>query len=140
MSALGLHGRTQHERTVHPNHNDMIKAVAQKLSIPVIAKFVYLLLFLRLVPSSRGTAMVISIVFCHPQSFFPVPPFSCLSSPHPSTMPSVFHSSFLPDGFISIICLQECSSGLLLTCPNHFNRISVTLLVLFVTHTASRMY
>lgn len=40
VSALGLHGRTQHERNRDHNHNDIIKVIAQNVSIPVIAKFV----------------------------------------------------------------------------------------------------
>ena len=40
ISALGLHGRTQRERNQHQNHNDLIKVIAQNLTIPVIAKFV----------------------------------------------------------------------------------------------------
>ncbi|KAI0234720.1 tRNA-dihydrouridine(20) synthase [NAD(P)+]-like [Lamellibrachia satsuma] len=37
VSALGLHGRTQHERNRDHNHNDIIKVIAQNVSIPVIA-------------------------------------------------------------------------------------------------------
>ena len=37
VAALGVHGRTREERSRNPNHNDVIKAVAETLSIPVIA-------------------------------------------------------------------------------------------------------
>lgn len=37
ISAIGIHGRTRDERPRHPCHHDHIKAVAEALSIPVIA-------------------------------------------------------------------------------------------------------
>nr|CAD7594079.1 unnamed protein product [Timema genevievae] len=37
ISAIAIHGRTREERPQHINHNDIIKAVAQCLDIPVIA-------------------------------------------------------------------------------------------------------
>ncbi|XP_041375440.1 tRNA-dihydrouridine(20) synthase [NAD(P)+]-like [Gigantopelta aegis] len=37
VAALAIHGRTKAERPQHRNHNDVIKAVAQTLTIPVIA-------------------------------------------------------------------------------------------------------
>nr|CAD7407630.1 unnamed protein product [Timema poppensis] len=37
ISAIAIHGRTREERPQHANHNDIIKAVAQCLDIPVIA-------------------------------------------------------------------------------------------------------
>ena len=74
--------------------------------------------------------------FSHPPSFFPVPPFSCLCSKHPSTLSSVF-LFFL---FRIVSCLLSVSSGRLLTFPNHFNRLSVTFLDIFATPAAPRMY
>jgi len=38
VSAIGIHGRTKDERQGHKNRNAYIKAVAEKLKIPVIAK------------------------------------------------------------------------------------------------------
>ena len=63
-----------------------------------------------------------AIVFCHPPSFVPIPPLPCPCSQHPSTLSSVFFHSLM-----SIICLQACSSGHLLTCPNNFIHLSVSL-------------
>jgi len=37
ISAIAVHGRTRNERPQHDNHNDRISAVAEALSIPVIA-------------------------------------------------------------------------------------------------------
>ncbi|XP_033209620.1 tRNA-dihydrouridine(20) synthase [NAD(P)+]-like [Belonocnema kinseyi] len=37
ISAITVHGRTRDERPQHPNRNDMIKKIAEHLSIPVIA-------------------------------------------------------------------------------------------------------
>ncbi|KAK3880719.1 hypothetical protein Pcinc_014811 [Petrolisthes cinctipes] len=37
VAAIAIHGRTRVERPNHPNHNDMIKEIAQVLTIPVIA-------------------------------------------------------------------------------------------------------
>jgi tRNA-dihydrouridine synthase 2 len=38
IAAIAVHGRTREERPRHMNHNDFIKAVAQSVNIPVIAK------------------------------------------------------------------------------------------------------
>ena len=38
IAAIGIHGRTRDERPKHPNRNETIKAIAEVLSIPVIAK------------------------------------------------------------------------------------------------------
>ena len=38
VRALGVHGRLTEERPRHANRNQYIKAVAEALSIPVIAK------------------------------------------------------------------------------------------------------
>ncbi|MPC14460.1 tRNA-dihydrouridine(20) synthase [NAD(P)+]-like [Portunus trituberculatus] len=38
VAAIGVHGRTRQERPRHPNHNDVIKEIANVLTIPVIAK------------------------------------------------------------------------------------------------------
>jgi tRNA-dihydrouridine synthase 2 len=38
IAAVAVHGRTKEERPRHSNHNDFIKAVAQSVNIPVIAK------------------------------------------------------------------------------------------------------
>ena len=38
VAALGVHGRYRDERPRHPNHNDVIKTVAEAINIPVIAK------------------------------------------------------------------------------------------------------
>lgn len=40
IAAIGIHGRTVKERPMHPNRNHYIKAVAEALDIPVIAKLV----------------------------------------------------------------------------------------------------
>ncbi|XP_045111326.1 tRNA-dihydrouridine(20) synthase [NAD(P)+]-like isoform X2 [Portunus trituberculatus] len=37
VAAIGVHGRTRQERPRHPNHNDVIKEIANVLTIPVIA-------------------------------------------------------------------------------------------------------
>ncbi|XP_057328239.1 tRNA-dihydrouridine(20) synthase [NAD(P)+]-like [Microplitis mediator] len=37
ISAITVHGRTVHERPQHANRNEMIRIIAQRLSIPVIA-------------------------------------------------------------------------------------------------------
>lgn len=42
IAAIGIHGRTVKERPRHPNRNHYIKAVAETLDIPVIAKLVLL--------------------------------------------------------------------------------------------------
>lgn len=39
VSALAVHGRNINERPQHSNRNDFIKAVAEKLDIPIIAKY-----------------------------------------------------------------------------------------------------
>jgi tRNA-dihydrouridine synthase 2 len=38
IAAIAVHGRTKEERPRHANHNDFIRAVAQSVNIPVIAK------------------------------------------------------------------------------------------------------
>jgi len=38
IAAIAVHGRTKGERPRHMNHNDFIRAVAQNVHIPVIAK------------------------------------------------------------------------------------------------------
>lgn len=38
VSALAVHGRTKDERPRHPNHDDIIRNIAESLTIPVIAK------------------------------------------------------------------------------------------------------
>ena len=40
VAALAVHGRTRDERPQHKNRNHVIKAIAEALSIPVIAKSV----------------------------------------------------------------------------------------------------
>ena len=47
------------------------------------------------------------------------------TSQHPSNLSSVFLFFYFTGGFMSIIGLHACSSDRL--CPNHFNRVSVTL-------------
>ncbi|XP_045593604.1 tRNA-dihydrouridine(20) synthase [NAD(P)+]-like isoform X2 [Procambarus clarkii] len=37
VAAIAIHGRTKEERPNHPNHNDMIREIANVLAIPVIA-------------------------------------------------------------------------------------------------------
>lgn len=39
IKAIGIHGRTRNERPQHPVHPDIIKYVAERISIPVIAKY-----------------------------------------------------------------------------------------------------
>lgn len=39
ISAIGVHGRTKVERPQHPNRNHTIKAIAEAVNIPVIAKY-----------------------------------------------------------------------------------------------------
>lgn len=39
IKAIGIHGRTRNERPQHPVHADVIKYVAQRISVPVIAKY-----------------------------------------------------------------------------------------------------
>jgi len=39
VSAIAVHGRTRDERPKHSNHDDVIAAVAEAVSIPVIAKW-----------------------------------------------------------------------------------------------------
>ena len=41
VSALAVHGRTKQERPRHTNREDYIKAVAEAVNIPVIAKWVF---------------------------------------------------------------------------------------------------
>ena len=43
ISAIGIHGRTKDERPKHQNHDDVIKKLAEAVSIPVIAKYVSVL-------------------------------------------------------------------------------------------------
>ena len=38
VSAIGIHGRTKEERPPHKNRNHFLKAIAEQLKIPVIAK------------------------------------------------------------------------------------------------------
>ena len=38
VAALAVHGRYIEERPRHANHNDYIRAIAEALKIPVIAK------------------------------------------------------------------------------------------------------
>jgi tRNA-dihydrouridine synthase 2 len=38
IQAIGIHGRRKDERPRHNNNNDVIKAIAQAITIPVIAK------------------------------------------------------------------------------------------------------
>ena len=38
VSAIAVHGRLREERPRHPNHDDVIKSIAQAVAIPVIAK------------------------------------------------------------------------------------------------------
>lgn len=45
ISAIAVHGRTRIERPQHANRNNTIKAIAENLSIPVIAKLVSITLF-----------------------------------------------------------------------------------------------
>ena len=76
----------------------------------------------------NGHRWFFAIVFCHPPSFFSIR--LVLGLP-------LF---LFPGGFMSIICLQTCSSGRLLTSATHFNRLSGTLLDIFTTPAAPRMY
>ena len=55
---------------------------------------------------------------------------------HPRCLPS--SSTSLSGTSMSIVCLQTCSGGRLIPCPNHSNRIYVTVLDLFATPT--RLY
>ena len=58
------------------------------------------------------------------------------SSIHP-----VLGLPLLPRGFMCIICLRTCPSGCLVTCSNHFNRISLPLaLDIFAILTTPHMY
>ena len=80
-----------------------------------------LLLFLRLVPSSGGRRNGHRRFIHH----------RILSSAIFLSSPTVFMSlstasihivlGLFPGGFMSTLCLNACSSGRLLTCPNHFN-------------------
>lgn len=45
IKAIAIHGRTKEERPQHAVHPDIIKYVAERISIPVIAKYVLLFLF-----------------------------------------------------------------------------------------------
>lgn len=38
ISAIAIHGRTRNERPQHPVHTDIIQHIAERISIPVIAK------------------------------------------------------------------------------------------------------
>lgn len=38
IKAIAIHGRTRYERPQHPVHTDIIRHVAENISIPVIAK------------------------------------------------------------------------------------------------------
>ena len=38
VRALAVHGRIKEERPRHPNRNDVIRRIAETVSIPVIAK------------------------------------------------------------------------------------------------------
>lgn len=38
IAAIAIHGRTKQERPQHPNRNYLIKAIAESINIPVIAK------------------------------------------------------------------------------------------------------
>lgn len=40
IKAIAIHGRTRDERPQHAVHPDVIKYVAERISIPVIAKYV----------------------------------------------------------------------------------------------------
>lgn len=40
IKAIAIHGRTRDERPQHAVHTDIIKYVAERISIPVIAKYV----------------------------------------------------------------------------------------------------
>ena len=82
----------------------------------------------------NGHRWFFAIIFCLPPSFFPVPSFPELHSIHP---PCPRSFSF-PGGFMSIICLQVCSSGRLLTCPNPLQTSFCH--CIFATPTAPRMY
>lgn len=42
ISAIAVHGRTKAERPQHANRNSTIKAIAENIAIPVIAKFVFI--------------------------------------------------------------------------------------------------
>ena len=68
----------------------------------------------------------------HPPSFHSDYFYLYLLSQHPSN--PVFGLSLFPCGFMPIICLQACSSGRILTCSNHFNRLSVTLLDIIIRY------
>lgn len=48
IAALAVHGRTVAERPQHPNRNHIIKKIAKRLKIPIIAKLVYPLNFCRI--------------------------------------------------------------------------------------------
>lgn len=41
IAAIAVHGRTKTERPQHPNRNNTIRAIAENVHIPVIAKFVF---------------------------------------------------------------------------------------------------
>ena len=72
VAALAVHGRTREERPQHKNRNHVIKAIAETLTIPVIAKlvkgfssFACFTRFLELCQRCRG--------YRSWWSFFPVP-------------------------------------------------------------------
>ena len=72
VAALAVHGRTREERPQHKNRNHVIKAIAETLTIPVIAKlvkgfssFACFARFLELCQRRRG--------YQSWWSFFPVP-------------------------------------------------------------------
>lgn len=41
IKAIAIHGRTRDERPQHPVHYDVVKHVAERITIPVIAKYNY---------------------------------------------------------------------------------------------------
>ena len=60
----------------------------------------------------------------------PCPRSSSFMSLSTASIHLVLGLPLFPCGFMSTICLQACSSGRRLTCPNYFNHFSVTLLTL----------
>ena len=97
-------------------------------------------LFLRFVPSSGVAALVIdgslpSYSVIRHLSF----QFHHFHVSVPSFHPPCPRSSYFSGCLMSIICLQTCSSGRLVTCPNHFI-VFLSLPDIIATPTASLVY
>lgn len=58
IKAIAIHGRTRDERPQHAVHTDIIKYIAERISIPVIAKYVLIIM-----KSIKNNIKEISICF-----------------------------------------------------------------------------